>query len=93
MKQRGTGERPIGRVFDQHTLPRRPDVIERSRNARGDFAAGLVGNERDALLGLNREADLDRISRARLEIRRWWPEQGLAHPSHCTFHVCVFTFH
>ena len=45
-------------LLDQHGVGGGAGIIERGRQARGDLAAGLVGDERDALARLDGEADL-----------------------------------
>ena len=42
-----------------------PDVVERGGDAGGDFAARLVGDQRDPLARLDRQADFDGVVRAR----------------------------
>jgi hypothetical protein len=39
--------------------------LDRAGEACGDFFADTIGNQGDAFTGLNREADFDRVSRAR----------------------------
>jgi hypothetical protein len=51
-------------LLDQHGVGGGAGIIERGRQARGDLAAGLVGDERDALARLDGQADADGIVRA-----------------------------
>ena len=67
-RRRRGGQRPRGDLLDQHAVARRADVVERRGDARGDLAARLVGDQRDALAGLDAEADFDGVARAGREL-------------------------
>ncbi len=82
---RRAGQRPRRDAFNQDALPGRAGVVERRRDARSDLAARFIGDERDALPGLDRQADVDRVSGAGHEVGRRGPEQRFSHRSYCTF--------
>jgi hypothetical protein len=60
-------------------MPGRAHFVERGGDGRGDVAARLVGNQGDALIRPNREADLDGVARAGFEVGR--ADVGVARPT------------
>ncbi len=69
-RRRRHGHRSRDDVLDQHAGARRADLVEHRGDARRDFGARPVGNQRDLLAALDAETDLDRVVRARREFRR-----------------------
>ena len=60
----GRGARSSSRKPSQDA----PRISMARGEARGDFVAGAIGDERDAFAGLNREAGFDGVARARDEL-------------------------
>jgi hypothetical protein len=61
---RGAAVSGRGATCSISTLGRRAGLVERRREARGDFAAGSSAIERDALARLDGETDVDGVARA-----------------------------
>jgi hypothetical protein len=79
--------RPLLEDIPNSVLTHFADVIQRCRNTRGHFTACLVGDQRDALVSLNAEADFHRVARTGLEIDSSRAEHR---HRHCTFDVTSF---
>ena len=62
-------KRTLGDVFEDEGMVLGADGFEFAGDGGGDFEAGLVGDDGNALGGLNAQADLDGVARARGELR------------------------
>jgi len=62
---RGRRQRTRRDLLDQDVVGGCADVLERRGEAGRDLAARLVGDERDPLVRLDRQADFDGVVRAR----------------------------
>ena len=76
-------------ALDEDALPRRTELVEHGREARGDFPAPFVRNQRDALGRPDGEAHVDGISRTWLELVGRGSEQRSAHPVQCTLRLLI----
>ncbi len=61
-------ERPRGQGLDREARRNGAALGQRAVQACRDLAARAIGNERDALAGLDRQAGLDGVARARQQI-------------------------